>query len=94
MDPTHNRTYYFNTVTQQSQWTFPTAAAAIPFQLPTLANPQAAASSPGARRRVGDEFGGVLDMATNYGLPKRGEKGAAPAPSNMSGGLVLEGDLL
>ena len=41
MDLTHHQPYYFNTVTQQSQWTFPTAAAAVPFELPTLVKQQA-----------------------------------------------------
>ena len=68
LHPTHQRPYYFNTVTQQSQWTFPTAAAAVP--LPSLPSLETALpAAPGAVMAVGKEFGGALDMAASYGLP-------------------------
>merc|ERR1719231_215771 len=70
MHPTHQRTYYFNTVTQQSQWTFPTTAAAVPLPaLPMLTPQQARDASPNAIAGVGNEFGGALAMAASYGLP-------------------------
>jgi len=67
-DSTHNRPYYFNTVTKQSQWTLPTAAAAVP--LPAMPSPAAALpNSPASRGRVAADLGGVSDMAANFGLP-------------------------
>ena len=70
-DPTHNRTYYFNTVTKQSQWTVPTSAAAIP--LDAMPSPIEDALSPTSRRRaamtVSADLGGVGDMAAAFGLP-------------------------
>ena len=66
VDPTYQRPYYFNTVTQQSQWTFPTAAAAVP--LPSLPRLDPRSYSPGAQRRVGKEFGGVNQIAASYNL--------------------------
>ena len=72
-DPTHNRTYYFNTVTKQSQWTKPTAAAAVPLDaMPTL-HPSSAPLSPQSRRKAAmtasSDLGGVGDMAASFGLP-------------------------
>ena len=67
IDSTHNRPYYFNTVTQQSQWTFPKAAAAVPMaMLPRPESPKS--NSPTAVRRVGNELGGVGDIAAQMGL--------------------------
>ena len=74
-DPTHNRTYFYNTVTQESQWIRPTAAAAVPFEaMPTMpmAGGSVAEISPTTRKTqamaVGAQFGGVGDMAANMGL--------------------------
>ena len=71
-DPTHNRTYYFNTVTKQSQWTMPTAAAAVPLA-PLPGFHTTSGPSPASRRRaangLGGDLGGVGDMAASYGLP-------------------------
>ena len=66
--PTYNRPYYYNAVTQQSQWTFPTSAAAVPLpQLPHLNQP--AAHSPGAMRRAFKELdGGVEHLAATLNL--------------------------
>ena len=68
MDATHKRPYYFNTVTKQSQWTFPTSAAAVPLDAMPRLNEPAINNSPGAVRRVGNELGGVGDMASAFGL--------------------------
>jgi len=69
IDPTHKRPYYFNTVTKQSQWTLPTAAAAIPIGLmPSLAAVPAT-YSPASMRRAAAGLGGVSDMAASFGLP-------------------------
>jgi len=65
VDQTHNRSYWFNTVTKQSQWTLPTAAAAIP--LPAMPFPEA--SLPPNPTLPAAELGGVSDMAASYGLP-------------------------
>ena len=68
MDATHQRPYYFNTVTKESQWTFPTAAAAVPLDALPRLNDSPKHASPGAVRRVGNELGGVGDMASAFGL--------------------------
>jgi len=67
--PTHQTTYYFNTVTQQSQWTFPTAAAAVPLSAMPRLNDPPADRSPNTLQSVGNALGGVADMAATYGLP-------------------------
>jgi len=74
-DPTHNRTYFYNTVTQQSQWIRPIAAAAVPFEaMPTMSTAGASVAeiSPTTRKTqamaAGAQFGGVGDMAANMGL--------------------------
>ena len=75
-DPTHNRPYYFNTVTQQSQWTSPTAAAAVPLAMMPALNDRPRAASPGSFAKTGAEFGGVGDMAALIGL--RAAPGSSP----------------
>ena len=67
--PQHNRPFYFNAVTQQSQWDFPTAAAAVPLPALPALNVHAQGNSPSAIRRVGNELGGAADMAAMFGLP-------------------------
>ena len=74
-DPTHNRTYFYNTVTQQSQWIRPIAAAAVSFEaMPTMSTAGASVAeiSPTTRKTqamaAGAQFGGVGDMAANMGL--------------------------
>ena len=68
MHPTYNRPYYYNAVTKQSQWTFPTSAAAVPLpQLPQLNQPTT--HSPGAMRRAFKELdGGVGHLAATLNL--------------------------
>lgn len=67
-DGTHQLPYYYNTVTKQSQWTFPTAAAAVPLPaLPTLCMKRQPASL-ASIVALGDEFGGVGSMAAKMGL--------------------------
>ena len=79
MDPTHKVPYYFNTVTHQSQWTFPTAAAAMPLPpMPLPEKPRAA--SPGTLARTGAELGGVGDMAALIGLSPSGNALPKPVP--------------
>ena len=77
-DPTHNRTYYFNTVTQQSQWIPPTVAAAVPLEALPSMSPMDNAMSPTTRRKavmtVSSDLGGVGDMAASFGLPMQGGK--------------------
>jgi hypothetical protein len=75
--PEHRRTYYFNTVTQQSQWHVPTAAAAVPLpMLPTPAAPPTGYTSPNTVSRnnsllsheIGNQIGDLSQMARSYGL--------------------------
>ena len=84
MHPEHGVPYYFNTVTQQSQWTFPTAAAAIP--LPELLAPEPPKShSPSAARRVGNDLGGAMDMAATFGLLQPSQQLSAGAAKPKTG---------
>ena len=72
------RPYYFNAVTQSSQWTFPTVAAAVPLPaMPTLHQPGTRHASPGTIGAMGNEFGGVGDMAATLSLHSS-SKGAPP----------------
>ena len=83
------RPYYFNTVTQQSQWTFPKAAAAVPMaMLPRPESPKS--NSPTAVRRVGNELGGVGDIAAQMGL-KTPESAVKQSPLVNTKPLAKEG---